>query len=71
MQSTYVRNAWYLAAWANELKPGETFARTLLDNPVVMYRTADGTPVALEDRCCHRSLPLSLGRIEGDRIRCG
>jgi phenylpropionate dioxygenase-like ring-hydroxylating dioxygenase large terminal subunit len=71
MQSVYLRNAWYLAAWANELKPGEPFARTLLDEPVMMYRTGDGTPVALEDRCCHRSLPLSLGKIEGDRIRCG
>ena len=67
----YMRNAWYLAAWANELKPGEVFARTLLDEPVVMFRTGDGAPVALEDRCCHRSLPLSLGRIEGDRIRFG
>tara|TARA_R110002126_G_scaffold63684_9_gene163235 strand:+ start:2591 stop:2716 length:126 start_codon:yes stop_codon:yes gene_type:complete len=29
---------------------------------VVLYRTDAGTPAALEDRCCHRHLPLSLGR---------
>jgi vanillate O-demethylase monooxygenase subunit len=26
---------------------------------------------ALEDRCCHRSLPLSLGKLDGDNVRCG
>ena len=26
--------------------------------------------VALDDRCCHRAAPLSMGRIEGDDIRC-
>ncbi len=36
-----------------------------------MYRKQDGTPIALEDRCCHRRAPLSKGKIEGDRIRCG
>ncbi len=46
-------------------------ARTILGEPVVLYRRADGTPVALEDRCCHRALPLSMGRIEGDNIVCG
>ncbi len=47
------------------------FARRLLDEPVMLYRRADGAPVALEDRCCHRNLPLSQGRIEGDDVRCG
>ena len=42
-----------------------------LGEPVVLYRREDGTPVALEDRCCHRHLPLSKGRVEGDDLRCG
>jgi phenylpropionate dioxygenase-like ring-hydroxylating dioxygenase large terminal subunit len=66
----YVRNCWYAAAWNHEIS--ETpLARTLLDEPVVLYRTEDGTPVALEDRCCHRSLPLSMGRLVGDDLQCG
>ena len=66
----YLRNSWYVAARDREVgrKP---LARTLLDEPVVLYRTEDGTPIALEDRCCHRSLPLSLGRIVGDNLQCG
>jgi phenylpropionate dioxygenase-like ring-hydroxylating dioxygenase large terminal subunit len=43
----------------------------LLGEPVVLYRRSDGTPVALEDRCCHRRAPLSRGRVEGDDLRCG
>ena len=53
----YLRNAWYVAAWESEI--GETpFARTILNEAVVLFRTPDGI-VALEDRCCHRALPLS------------
>jgi vanillate O-demethylase monooxygenase subunit len=37
---------------------------------VVIYRTPDGTPVALEDRCAHRHLPLSMGKLVGDRLQC-
>ena len=29
------------------------------------------SPAALEDRCCHRAAPLSLGAVEGDHLRCG
>jgi vanillate O-demethylase monooxygenase subunit len=42
-----------------------------LDQPVVLYRLADGTPVALADRCCHRHAPLSRGAVVEDRLRCG
>jgi vanillate O-demethylase monooxygenase subunit len=40
-----------------------------------MYRTSqgatDGVVVALEDRCPHRLLPLSMGKRMGDGIQCG
>lgn len=66
----YLRNCWYIAAWDHEVER-TPFGRMLLDQRVVMYRTEDGAAVALEDRCCHRNLPLSLGRVQGDNIRCG
>jgi phenylpropionate dioxygenase-like ring-hydroxylating dioxygenase large terminal subunit len=66
----FLRNSWYVAAWSREVSR-TLFPRTLLGEPVVLYRKEDGTPVALEDRCCHRHLPLSMGRIEGDDLRCG
>ena len=66
----FLRNSWYVAAWNHELIDGTKLARTILERPVVIYRGASGKVVALDDRCCHRAAPLSMGRIEGDDIRC-
>jgi phenylpropionate dioxygenase-like ring-hydroxylating dioxygenase large terminal subunit len=66
----FLRNSWYVVAWDREVTRG-LLARTLLDEPVVLFRKENGQPVALEDRCCHRHLPLSMGKLEGDELRCG
>jgi len=68
--SQFIENCWYVAAWEHELTAGGLFARTVCDVPLVMWRDQGGLPVALEDRCCHRGAPLSLGRREGDCVRC-
>ncbi len=65
----FLRNCWYVAAWSQEVG-AKPLARTLLNEPVVLFRAADGAPVALEDRCCHRALPLSLGTVEEGGLRC-
>ncbi len=66
----FVRNAWYAGAFASEVVD-QPLARVLLNEPVVFYRQPDGLPVALQDRCCHRQLPLSAGRVVGERLVCG
>jgi phenylpropionate dioxygenase-like ring-hydroxylating dioxygenase large terminal subunit len=66
----FLRNCWYVAAWDHEVTRMTLLRRTLLGEPVVFYRTEDGKPVALEDRCCHRHAPLSRGRLKGDAIEC-
>lgn len=68
---TFLRNTWYAACWAGDLEPGVPLAKTILCDPVVLWRDASGEPVALEDRCCHRHLPLSLGKITGNAVQCG
>ncbi|MCP5179171.1 MAG: aromatic ring-hydroxylating dioxygenase subunit alpha [Pseudomonadales bacterium] len=65
----FIRNLWYVAAWSHELAD-TPIGRVLLEEPVVFYRRADGAPVAMEDRCPHRFAPLSMGRVEGDDLRC-
>jgi vanillate O-demethylase monooxygenase subunit len=65
----FLENAWYVAAWDTEVGR-EPLARTLLGEPVVLYRTGDGRAVALEDRCCHRHMPLSLGKVVEDELQC-
>ena len=66
---SYVRNAWYVAAWDHELSRS-MLRRIILDEPVVLFRTTEGKPVALEDRCCHRQAPLSMGKLAGDVVTC-
>lgn len=46
------------------------FTRRLLDTSVLIYRKQDGTPVAMQDRCPHRFVPLSLGKRDGDEVVC-
>jgi vanillate monooxygenase len=66
----YLRNCWYIAADPDEVG-AVPLGRTFLGEPVVLYRSGDGTVAALEDRCCHRSLPLSMGSVVGHRLQCG
>lgn len=62
--------SWYAVATSEAVGRQPTATR-LLGRRVVVYRDSRGDAVALEDRCCHSSYPLSLGRVEGDDIRCG
>lgn len=66
----FLRNCWYVAGWSHHVTAGEIVARTVIGEPIVLYRTLDGAVTVLEDRCCHRFAPLSRGRLEGDDIRC-
>jgi len=66
----FLRNAWYVAAWDREITRALK-SLTILDERIVFYRTTTGQVVALEDACPHRKLPLSMGRLQDDRLECG
>lgn len=66
----WLKNSWYVAAWSHEVLGDTLLERTILCEPILMYRQADGTVVAMDNRCPHRKAPLSKGRREGDTIRC-
>jgi phenylpropionate dioxygenase-like ring-hydroxylating dioxygenase large terminal subunit len=67
----FLRNTWYAALWSQDLAPGQLVARTFLNEPIVLFRAADGTAAALADSCPHRFSPLSKGKIvKGDHVRC-
>jgi phenylpropionate dioxygenase-like ring-hydroxylating dioxygenase large terminal subunit len=67
----FIYNNWYIAAVSREVEKDQLLARTILNEAVVLYRRTDGSIAALEDRCCHRLAPLSLGEVVGDTLRCG
>jgi len=66
----WLRNCWYQAGWSEELGPDRPLVRTILDEPILFYRTGNGV-AALLDRCPHRFAPLSAGRLEGTRVTRG
>lgn len=68
-RTPFVTDAWYVAALASEV--GRTpLSRRLLGVPVMLLRREAGGVMALEDRCPHRSMPLSRGTVEGDTVVC-
>jgi phenylpropionate dioxygenase-like ring-hydroxylating dioxygenase large terminal subunit len=62
---------WYPLAWSDEIKPGKALACRFAGDPVVLFRGKSGQLFALEDRCAHRQVPLSLGVVEGESLKCG
>lgn len=65
-----VRNAWYVAAFSEEINR-DLVSRTILNEPVVLYRKEDGEAVAVGGRCPHRHFPLGKSCLKGDAIICG
>ena len=66
----FLRNAWYVCAWKEELDKGFV-TRTIMNEPLVIFRDAQGRAGAVEDRCCHRGAPLSSGKVVDKGIECG
>jgi phenylpropionate dioxygenase-like ring-hydroxylating dioxygenase large terminal subunit len=64
-----LRTQWYPVAESTDV--GESpVAVTLLGDDLVVWRGADGTLASAPDRCPHREAPLSIGSVDGDRLRC-
>jgi len=68
--SDFILNAWNAAACHHEVGDEALFARRIADRPLLFYRTANGDPVAMVDRCPHRFAYLSKGRRIGDEVEC-
>lgn len=65
----YPFDCWYVAGTSDEIG-AELLSRRLLGRQVLLYRERAGAVVALDDRCAHRALPLSFGRLVDDRVVC-
>lgn len=65
-----IRNKWYLICASKDLK-NKIISQKILGEDIILYRTENGETVALEDRCCHRNVKLSLGYLNGNNVVCG
>src|SRR5207253_1908670 len=68
--SMTMRRAWYPLATSKKLKRDNVLAVDLFGEPLVLFRDQAGNPICLKDRCPHRSVPLSKGRVEFGRLEC-
>ncbi len=59
----FLRNAWYMAGLARNIRRGQMQHKVLLGEPVMIGRMRDGALFALRDICPHRGVPLSAGRV--------
>lgn len=66
----FIRNAWYAAALSEEVSR-QPISRRIMGVSIMLFRTENGAAIALQDRCCHRSFPLSKGKLDGDTVVCG
>lgn len=62
---------WYPLARSRRLKTGKTLAVTFAGTEIVLVRPEKGEPYALEDRCAHRQVPLSMGVVKDEQLLCG
>tara|TARA_R110002074_G_scaffold401345_1_gene599241 strand:+ start:25102 stop:26187 length:1086 start_codon:yes stop_codon:yes gene_type:complete len=60
---------WYVAGFKDEFNRTPK-AKTLLERSIVFYRSEAGELLAFQNRCLHRSFPLSEGKLEGDELVC-
>lgn len=63
------RGYWYIAARASDVRR-RPVARRVLGEPLVLFRDRHGRPAALLDRCLHRNMALSAGRMVGGCVQC-
>ena len=70
LHAMFMTDCWQVAAYSTEVGRS-LLKRTFVDRPVVLFRKETGGVVAMEDRCPHRYVPLSLGRLLGDAVQCG
>jgi len=60
---------WYIACRSSQLGR-QPLARTILDEPLAVFRETSGRAAAVADRCPHRHLALSRGRVTDKGLRC-
>lgn len=62
--------AWWWPVALQDPSHDRPQALQLLGQALVLWRTAQGEPVLMADRCPHRGAKLSMGRVTQDRLQC-
>lgn len=63
-------NVWTVVGLAGDVIAGKPLAMRVAGERLVFFRDGAGKAVALLDRCPHRGVALSLGRVDAGEIEC-
>ncbi len=63
-------NYWYPVLQSEELPPDKPVGVRVLGEAIALWRNAKGEPCAVKDRCPHRAMKLSVGRILDGDLQC-
>ncbi|GGY15313.1 aromatic ring-hydroxylating oxygenase subunit alpha [Streptomyces djakartensis] len=61
---------WYPVALSRRVRREQVTATAFAGERIALFRGSSGEVHALEDRCAHRQVPLSMGVVEGETLRC-
>ncbi len=69
-ESGLLTENWYVAAKSDDVGTKKPHAAVVMGEMLVVWRTPDGKPVAMHDRCLHRNALLSEGDVFDGCIGC-
>jgi len=65
-----ILNYWYPVCYVKEFPKYKPYPFELWGEPLVFFYGKDGEITCLQDRCAHRSAPLSIGFVRDGEINC-
>jgi phenylpropionate dioxygenase-like ring-hydroxylating dioxygenase large terminal subunit len=65
-----IPNQWYAVLESNEVPARKPVGVLRMGEKLVFWRDAEGKLACLHDRCPHRGVSLSLGRLQGNCVEC-
>jgi len=65
-----IPNQWYAILESKEIKKGKIVGMTRMGEKMVAWRNTKGDLAVMSDKCPHRGVALSIGKLIGDCIQC-
>lgn len=65
----FIADTWFIACQSQALG-ASPLGVTVQGRPLVLFRGAEGQVTVLSDRCPHRNVPLSMGRVRNGELEC-
>jgi phenylpropionate dioxygenase-like ring-hydroxylating dioxygenase large terminal subunit len=65
-----IPNQWYAILESKEIRPGKIIGVTRMGEKMVAWRNNKGELSVMSDKCPHRGVALSAGKVTGDCLQC-